>query len=76
MGLSFLHGEVEIGDRVAQITGVSADLVEGAQGEVAVERRVLHAFGHYRGAQLGEAHRESSLIGAGVFQGEQTGDKS
>src|SRR5207244_3659664 len=52
---------------------VAADLVQRDESRVAVERRVLHALGHYRGRRLLEAGDE--LRGRVVLQQQQPGQR-
>ena len=50
--------QVELVDREPEAAGIAADLVQGEQPDVAVERGVLDPFGHHRTGRLLEARHE------------------
>ena len=51
-------GTMECGDRRGEPPRIRADFVERREPVVKIERRVFHAFGHHRGRELLESHRE------------------
>ena len=59
---------MEIGDTMAELGRVTADLVQGDESRVAVVGGVLHALGHHCAGHLLEAHAQ--LVG-GVAQARQ-----